>query len=146
MALNARQKKFCQEFVKLEIDPTCKSPITQAALNAGYSNKTAAVMGSENLKKPEIAVLVEALRKKKQKNARIPAIDGLITPEFVLKGIAEIATKAEARDGDRIRAYELLGRYLAMFTDKQEVKGDLTGQIVLKFDPKSGLDDGDITG
>jgi phage terminase small subunit len=46
--LNERQKKFCEEYL------ACKFNGTQAAINAGYSKKTAYSIACENLKKPEI--------------------------------------------------------------------------------------------
>lgn len=51
--LNARQQKFVLEYLK-------DLNATQAAIRAGYSERTAGAMGSENLKKPEIAEAVAA--------------------------------------------------------------------------------------
>lgn len=48
MALNARQQTFVDEYLTT-------FNATKAALAAGYSEKTAHSIGSENLKKPEIA-------------------------------------------------------------------------------------------
>lgn len=56
-ALNPRQTRFVAEYLK---EPNA----TQAALKAGYSAKTAASIGSENLKKPEIAAAIAAYRDK----------------------------------------------------------------------------------
>ena len=50
--LNARQQRFCDEYL---IDLNA----TQAAIRAGYSEKTAGVIASENLKKPNIAEYIE---------------------------------------------------------------------------------------
>ena len=52
--MNARQKKFCDEYLI-----NCNA--TQAAIRAGYSPKTAYSIGEENLKKPELlnSVLLE---------------------------------------------------------------------------------------
>ena len=47
----------------------------------------------------------------------------IVTVDYVLKGIKEIAEKNEARDNDKLKAYELLGKYKAMFTDKTELSG-----------------------
>lgn len=56
MALTAKQRQFVAEYL---IDLNA----TQAAIRAGYSAKTAEKIGSENLRKPEIAVsLSEAMR------------------------------------------------------------------------------------
>lgn len=52
MSLTAKQRAFIGEYVK-------DFNATQAALRAGYSEKTAYSIGSENLKKPEIIFEVE---------------------------------------------------------------------------------------
>lgn len=48
MKLTPKQKKFADEYIK-------GGNITQAAVNAGYSKKTARVIGQENLLKPAIS-------------------------------------------------------------------------------------------
>ncbi len=50
--LNDKQKKFCIEYVK-------DFNATQAAIRAGYSEKTAYSIGSENLTKPEIQQFIK---------------------------------------------------------------------------------------
>lgn len=47
MKLTEKQKKFCDEYIKL-------GNATQAAIKAGYSEKTARFTGAENLTKPNI--------------------------------------------------------------------------------------------
>ncbi len=50
--MNERQKRFCDEYL---ID--CNA--TQAAIRAGYSEKTAYSIGEENLKKPELKAYID---------------------------------------------------------------------------------------
>ena len=45
--LSPKQKIFCEEYAKTK-------NATQSAINAGYSEKTAGIIGFENLKKPKI--------------------------------------------------------------------------------------------
>ena len=47
MALNDKQKRFCQEYLK-------DLNATQAAIRAGYSEKSARSIANENLTKPDI--------------------------------------------------------------------------------------------
>lgn len=47
-------------------------------------------------------------------------VDGTVTADFIIRGIKEIALKKTAKDADRLKAYELLGKTLAMFTEKHE--------------------------
>ena len=51
LLMNARQKKFCDEYL---ID--CNA--TQAAIRAGYSPKTAKSIGNENLTKPDLKAYI----------------------------------------------------------------------------------------
>jgi phage terminase small subunit len=53
--LTAKQEMFCQEYL---VDLNA----TQAALRAGYSKKTAAVIACENLTKPKIAARLTELK------------------------------------------------------------------------------------
>lgn len=52
MKMTAKQKRFCEEYL---IDLNA----TQAAIKAGYSQKTAGVIGNENLNKPYIREYIE---------------------------------------------------------------------------------------
>ena len=43
---------------------------------------------------------------------------GAVTKDLVLAGLLEIALDGKAKRSDRNRAYELLGKYLSLFKDK----------------------------
>lgn len=58
--MTAKQQRFCDEYL---IDLNA----TQAAIRAGYSEKTAYSIGNENLKKPEIKEYIEKRMAEKQK-------------------------------------------------------------------------------
>ncbi|MBP7398173.1 MAG: terminase small subunit [Chitinophagales bacterium] len=77
MALNARQKKFCEQYL---IDLNA----TQAALRAGYSKKTSYAIGFENLKKVEIQKYISERQNKLAESTGI-------TQERVLAEYAKIA-------------------------------------------------------
>lgn len=120
--MNPRQQKFVDEYC---VDLNA----TQAAIRAGYNQKTASVIGNENLRKPYIKQAIEErLQKNVQKND--------ITVELVLGGIKEIAFKQNAKETDRLRALELLGKYLKMFTDKIETKVETNEPIKVVLDDK----------
>ena len=59
-ALTAKQQRFCDEYL---IDMNA----TQAAIRAGYSKKTARVIGQENLLKPAIKEYIEKRMAEKEK-------------------------------------------------------------------------------
>lgn len=76
--LNERQIRFCEEYI------ACKFNGTQAAINAGYSEKTAKEIASENLTKPHIQ---EYLSKLIEKDAESVGI----TKERVMQEIGRLA-------------------------------------------------------
>jgi len=59
--LTAKQQRFCDEYL---IDLNA----TQAAIRAGYSEKTAAVIATENLRKPNIKEYIENRLAEKEKD------------------------------------------------------------------------------
>ena len=52
--LSVKQQKFCEYYIEL-------GNATEAAKRAGYSEKTAYSIGTENLKKPEIEKYIKEL-------------------------------------------------------------------------------------
>jgi phage terminase small subunit len=76
MALTDKQEMFCCEYL---IDLNA----TQAAIRAGYSEKTANRTGSENLSKPDIAQRIIEL--KSSRNERVE-----INADYVLRRLVEI--------------------------------------------------------
>lgn len=77
--LTDKQEKFCQEYL---ID--CNA--TQAAIRAGYSEKTSYSIGEENLRKPEIQKRLSEIRKPLEEKTGI-------TQEWVLKRFKEISDR-----------------------------------------------------
>lgn len=77
MALTNKQRRFVDEYL---IDLNA----TQAAIRAGYSKKTAEKIGSENLRKPEVAAgLQERMKAREQRTE--------ITQDMVLREYAKLA-------------------------------------------------------
>lgn len=76
--LTPKQARFVEEYL---IDLNA----TQAAIRAGYSERTAEKIGSENLKKPEVAAELERLRNERSERTQIDAA-------WVLKRLADEAT------------------------------------------------------
>lgn len=109
--LNARQKAFVIEYMK-------DRNSTQAALRAGYSQKSALNAAHNLLKHPVIAKMIADMEEANQ-------VEGLITVDRIVQRLNSIAESAEAKDSDKIRANELLGKYLGMFTEKVEMKGQI---------------------
>ncbi|PHP66715.1 terminase small subunit [Zhengella mangrovi] len=117
MALTAKQRRFVDEYL---VDLNA----TQAAIRAGYSAKTAAAVGHENLKKPDIAAAVQERQAKAAERAQI-------TVDNVIAGLAlEARREGEGTShAARVSAWAALGKHLGMFKDKVEVSGPDGGPI-----------------
>jgi phage terminase small subunit len=135
MALNPKQQRFVAEYL---VDLNA----TQAAIRAGYSEKTAASQAFDLLRKPEIAEAVQQGVAAQQKRTEI-------TSDYVLSSIREVAERCMQRapvmvkvDGEWVqetdeegrhvwqfnaaganKALELLGKHLGLFTDKVQHSG-----------------------
>ena len=149
-----KQRLFCDEYL---IDLNA----TQAAVRAGYSEKTANRIASENLSKLDIQ---EYIRKRldEKENALIAKQDEVLktltaimrreAPETVVvtcrerksyydeKGKKVIDEKESPRCveiptkiSDVNRAAEMLGKYYTLFTDKLNVGGDMDFSIKIDY-------------
>ena len=158
MRLTAKQKRFIDEYL---VDLNA----TQAAIRAGYSKKTAAFIGAENLKKPQIQAEVQRRMAKRQERTevtqdrivkelarlafanaadfvtvrerKIETADGSVvvdsavvkhTSELTVDQQAAIAGIKQGANGveHKLKALELLGRHMGMFTDKLDVQTAVT--------------------
>ena len=136
--LRERQKRFVEEYL---VDLNA----TQAAIRAGYSEKTAMEQGYQLLQKTSVQKAIEEAQNKRLERIQIKQDDVI---RMLLENI-EIASgkkaviKTEIRksqDGELVgddiaqfvyesssvnRSLELLGKHLGMFSEKVEVSGDL---------------------
>lgn len=130
--LTDKQKRFVQEYL---IDLNA----TQAAIRAGYSEKTARFIGHENLTKPNIQSLIE------QKQKKIEEKTG-VTIEWVIAELVDTYDHCRQKvavldhegnetgewkfePGSAVRSLELLGKHLGMFKEKVEITGKDGKQI-----------------
>lgn len=147
-----KQKRFIEEYL---IDFNA----TQSAIRAGYSPKSAFIIGDENLKKPKIKHEIEKALAERSRRTGITqdrVIQELARIAFVnfndvVDENGEIKTDASADDlacvesykvenGDsinggsskrevklasKLKALELLGKHLGMFSDKFDVNMNL---------------------
>ena len=122
--LTVKQERFVEEYL---IDLNA----TQAAIRAGYSVKTAAQVGYENLIKPDIAEAIQKARNAMSERA-------LVTQEMVIKGLLKEAEYMDegSTQGARVAAWAHLGKHLSMFTEKVELSGDQNKpvRVNIKFD------------
>lgn len=168
MALTDKQKQFCEEYL---IDLNA----TQAAIRAGYSEKTAYRTGADNLRKPQIEEYIAKRQKELSRSTEITqervikelaliafsnnadyahvvekkmqveaggalvdvldkdgkpvmyrTVEPVLTEELTEEQKRALAVIKKGRDGlevkscDKVKALELLGKHLGIFTDKIE--------------------------
>ena len=102
----------------------------QSAIDAGYSKKTADVIATENLSKPHIADAIARGMAKKEKKLQI-------TPTRVLDNLLRLAEKAERTNqlNPAIRAHELIGKQIGMFSDRLQVDATTTNLVIHTTQP-----------
>jgi phage terminase small subunit len=111
-ALSPKQATFVREYL---VDLNA----TQAAIRAGYSPKTARVQASDLLTKPDIQEAVRAGQDKRAARLELKAEDVLRE----LQSIAMAEVDQSLRYEHKIKALELLGKHLKLFTEKIDLAG-----------------------
>lgn len=106
--LTLKQKKFADEYI-------ISGNATEAAIKAGYSEKTARSVGSENLTKPDIQNYVEKRLAKTDKKK-------IADQEEILSFLTSVMRDDEILSKDRLKAAELLGKNRMLWVEKQSIK------------------------
>ena len=140
--LTLKQKKFADEYI-------ISGNATEAAIKAGYSKKTASVIGTENLIKPNIKTYIDERLKELEKD-KIASQDEILSyltsimrgeqTEQTLIGSGagnQKITNLEVSAKDRLKAAELLGKRYRMWTEKAEV--EVSGRVI--FANESDIED-----
>jgi len=120
--LNQKQTLFAQEYC---VDLNA----TQAAIRAGYSEKTAGSMGHELLKKPEIQTLIRKLMAKRSRRVEI-------TQDSVLEALSEVASRCLQREPVMVGTGDNRHQKTELVEVEDPETGEVTEQIlgVWKFD------------
>ncbi len=144
-SLTPKQKRFCEEYL---IDMNA----TQAAIRAGYSERTAYSMGQRLLKKVEVQEYIQ--KRMTSLEYRTGITQERVLNEIAAVAFANITDYAQVVDGkvkltltkelteeqkkclavikegkfgievkayDKLKALQMLGDYLSLFTDKQRL-------------------------
>jgi phage terminase small subunit len=123
--LTLKQQRFADEYI-------INGNATQAAILAGYSEKTARSIGQENLTKPDIKKYIDE-RLDELESSKIAKQEEILKyltslmrgeeTEQTLRGLGEgeqMIDDIEVSAKDRIKAAELLGKRYGIWTDKIE--------------------------
>lgn len=139
MKLTPKQKAFADYYIET-------GNATEAAIKAGYSKKTARVIGQENLTKPAIKTYIDE-RMKELEDSRIAKADEVLkyltrvirgeeTEQVVVtENVGDYMSEArvinkELSAKDRIKAAELLGKRYALFTEKVDLNANVGVTII----------------
>lgn len=136
--LNDQQERYCHEYI-IDLNGT------QAAIRAGYSEKSARQIAAEHMSKPSIRKRISELAAQRNEAVGLSA-------QFVIEGIIKNIRRCEqservrlpngdplmceTEDGEvaavfryestsALKGYELLGKHLKIFTDKVEHSGSI---------------------
>ena len=140
--MTEKQKRFCDEYL---IDLNA----TQAAIRAGYSERTAYSIGTENLRKPEISAYINSRMEEKNKELIADQDEVLkyltsvmrgesTSEEIVVEGTGDGCSIARAiekapSEKDRLKAAELLGKRYGLYTERIEEKVDMELNINVDY-------------
>lgn len=133
--MTEKQKRFCDFYIET-------GNAKEAAIRAGYSEKTAKQIGQENLTKPDLRAYIDERLAELKNERTADAQEVLEYLTAVMRGEYKEATLIGVGEGaqavvdidvgakDRLKAAELLGKRHALFTDKVDLQ---TGDIVIKI-------------
>ena len=140
--LTAKQQRFCDEYL---IDLNA----TQAAIRAGYSEKNARNIASENLAKPNISKYIAGRMAEKEKfliadqDEVLRYLTSVLrgesqSTEIVVEGCGDGISEArkiqkEPSEKDRLKAAELLGKRYGLYTDRVETEVDMELNINIDY-------------
>lgn len=119
--LTPKQALFCQEYL-FDLNAS------RAAVRAGFSAKTSSRIGPELLGKPWVAKRIDELVAKRSKRVQ-RSTDQVLQDLEIIKNHGMSMSETEdgrsvmANANAALKALEMEGRHLKMFTDKTEVTG-----------------------
>lgn len=117
MPLTDKQQKFVAEYL---VDLNA----TQAAIRSGYSVKTAEKIGSENLRKPEIAAAIASGKAKQLEAANVKAVH--VLEELRRLSFADLADMVDATTGKLKPLHEMPPAARAAIASVKLTKKNLT--------------------
>ena len=130
--LTSKQELFCKEYLK---DLNAK----QAAIRAGYSEKTAASIGQENLNKPDLAEYITKLKKERSDRVQVDSDWVLIQAKKSFEINAKLTYDEKGNEkmvnpNAAAKFLELTGKHVKVKAwDREEVKTDNDKPITINF-------------
>lgn len=106
-----KQELFIQEYIKT-------GNATSSAIKAGYSEKTARVIGQENLTKPALKKRIEELSQKIANN-------NIMTAKERQEYLTKLINSDDVKVSDKLKALDILNKMTGEYTQKVEVNGEI---------------------
>lgn len=119
--LTEKQKRFIDYYIET-------ANATESAKKAGYSKKTARIIGTENLSKLNIFIKAKMQDKDKTRIASQDEVLEYLTR--VMRGEEKDQFNLDATLQDRTKCAELLGKRWGTFIEKKEVSGSCQVMLV----------------
>ncbi len=135
--LTDKQKIFCEEYL---IDLNA----TQSAIRAGYSEKTAKQIGTENLAKPALAEYIAELKAKRSESTAINAAwvlrqavkvhERCMQAEAIIDKEGGATGEYKFEHSGANKALEIIGKHVDVqaFTDNLKVGGEIVVKQTLQ--------------
>lgn len=127
--MSEKQKAFSDYFIETLNE-------TEAAKRAGYSEKTARSIGSENLTKPYIKEYIDLRLAQMEEKRVATASEVLEYLTRVMRGEEKDQFDMDASLQDRTKAAELLGKRYRLFIDKQEIEANMGPVTIINDIPR----------
>lgn len=144
LKLTLKQQRFADEYI-------ISGNATQAALKAGYAERSAYRTGADNLKKPQVKAYIDE-RLAELESAKIAKQDEVlryltgvmraesVSETVVVEGTGKGFSKARVMDKhpeeqERLKAAELLGKRYGLFRDRIEADVDMDLNINIDYGP-----------
>ena len=139
MKLTKKQKDFCEYYLQT-------GNAAEAARKAGYSAKTARVIGPENLSKPDVLEYIESRRAEMDKRLIADTNEVLKFYSSVMRGEVKDQFGLEASLSDRLKAGDSLMKRFAAAGYKQaseRTEDPLTKSLIEEAQRLEGEDNAD---
>nr|WP_281672064.1 terminase small subunit [Pseudoramibacter alactolyticus] len=144
LKLTLKQQRFADEYI-------ISGNATQAALTAGYAERSAYRTGADNLRKPQVKAYIDE-RLAELESAKIAKQDEVlryltgvmraesVSETVVVEGTGKGFSKARILDKhpeeqERLKAAELLGKRYGLFRDRVEADVDMDLSINIDYGP-----------
>mgnify|MGYP002646359697 FL=1 len=131
--MTEKQKRFANEYlIDLNATRAYKAVYTRVK-----NDSTAAAAAARLLKNVNVSTYIGKRMEERSKRTEVKQDD--VVKELAKIGFAKSALlyEMEVKTNDKLKALELLGRHLGMFTDKQEIRAQISYE---EFLSKAGGD------